>query len=368
MNEHPWNLWLKNGDAQPWTPAIVEVLENLLKKAPQHPGINHFYIHTMEASRQAFKAIPAADRLRDILPAAGHLVHMPSHIYIRTGLYHKGVIANEKASFSDSNYVAQCKTQGFYAMLLYPHNIHFLAACAFLEGNSRKAIDAAWNVSKKADKRYIQENITLQHYSIIPFHVLVHLAKWDDILKLPMPDRAQRYPVSIWHYARGEAFAAKGDIKKAEDELAQLQEIAKDEKTGSMLIWETNSAAQLLTIAHHVLSADIFARKGKYDSSVHLLQAAVTLEDALMYQEPPDWFFSVRHSLGYMLLKADRSEEAQKVYEEDLINLPENGWSLIGLYNSLIEQKKMTEAEKVKKRFDKAWHWADIKINASRMF
>ena len=366
MNEHPWNLWLKDGQPQAWTPAIVQVLEQSLQKWPMHPGSNHMYIHAMEASRQAGKALPSANRLRNMMPAAGHMVHMPSHIYIRTGDYHEAVIANEKASAADSNYVTQCKVQSSYALMLYPHNVHFLAAAAFFEGNSKKAIEAAWRVSRIADKRYLHENATIQHYYSIPYYVLVHMGEWDTILQLHKPGEALKYPTAVWHYARGMAFAAEGNLKDGENELLALKKIAGDESLKQMLIWETNSAADLVQIAYTILGAELYAKRGQYDESISLLRDAVDMESKLTYQEPPDWFFSVRHSLGHVLVNAGRFAEAEKVYREDLITYPENGWALMGLCNSLIGQGKMAEARSVKERFNAAWKHADIKIRSSR--
>ncbi|HEY0678026.1 MAG TPA: hypothetical protein VGD17_07060 [Chitinophagaceae bacterium] len=367
MNEHPWNLWLKDGSAQPWTPAIVKVLEDLLQKWPQHPGANHMYIHAVEASRQADKALPSADRLRDMMPAAGHLVHMPSHIYIRTGHYHEGVIANEKASAADSNYITQCKVQGSYALMLYPHNVHFLAACAFLEGNSKKAIEAAWRVSRIADKKYLHENTTIQHYYIIPYYVMVQLGKWNDILQLQRPGASLKYPNAIWHYARGMAQAALGNMQEAEKELGALRSFAEDASLKTLLIWENNSASDLAQIALKVLDAEIAAKQRKYDAAITSLKEAVEIEDRLTYQEPPDWFFSVRHSLGHVLIKAGRFAEAEKIYLEDLVTFPDNGWALKGLYNSLKGQQREQEAAQAKKRFEEAWKHADFSLTSSRI-
>ncbi|RYY22296.1 MAG: hypothetical protein EOO04_16125 [Chitinophagaceae bacterium] len=367
MNEHPWDLWFRNGTAKSWTPAIVEKLEKLLTTAPDHVGANHMYIHLMEASPEVEKAIPSANRLRDMLPAAGHILHMPSHIDIRTGNYHKGVVVNEKASSADSSYIAQCKIQGVYPMMYYPHNIHFLAACAFLEGNSKKAIDAAWSVARHADKTYIYETAAIQHYSIIPYYVLAQLGKWDEILKLDQPDTALIYPLAIWHYARGMAFNGKKDNESAAKELAALREIGKDPRMAGLFIWGVNHAAQLTQIATNVLYGEISAGKGSYDEAILALQKAGDIEDSLMYQEPPDWFFSTRHSLGHVLLKAKKFEEAEKVYLQDMKMYPENGWALMGLYKSLVGQGKLREAKLVKIRFDKAWKWSDIIISSSRI-
>jgi tetratricopeptide (TPR) repeat protein len=368
MNEHPWDLWKKDGTAQPWTPAIQQVLEKILATAPQHPGPNHMYIHAMEASRTAAKALPSAYRLRDMIPGAGHLVHMPSHIFIRTGRYHDGVIANEKATLADSTYIAQCKAQGFYPLLLYPHNIHFLAACAFFEGNSKKAIDAAWMVSRKADRAHLEEVVTVQHYYIIPYYVLVHMGKWDEILKLPPPAASLQYPVAIWHYARGMAYTAKGNTAQALQELNIVKQLATNTSLSSQKVWDVNSVTELISIAAYTLESEIALYNKQHDTAIALLQKAVAIEDNLVYQEPPDWFFSVRHSLGHALVEARRFAEAEKVYREDLETFPENGWALMGLYNSLWGQRKLQEAAAAKKRFEAAWKWADIEIITSRVY
>jgi tetratricopeptide (TPR) repeat protein len=368
MNEHPWDLFEKNGPAKPWTGNILSTIEKILAKDPNHPGANHLYIHAMEASPEPSKALPSADKLQDMIPAAGHMVHMPSHIYIRTGHYHKGVLTNEKAVEVDSTYVAQCKATGFYPMLLYPHNIHFMAACAFLEGNSKKALDAAWKISRKADRKYLSELATVQHYYIIPYYVMVHLGKWNDILNLPMPGESLKYPRAIWHYARGMAYAAKNDLENAGSELASVKKYLEDESLKSFRIWDLNSAHEVINIAALILEAEIAMFKKQYDQSVTLLQKAVVIEDGLMYQEPPDWFFSTRHSLGHVLLQAGRYAEAEKVYLDDMKTYPENGWALIGLYNSFKGQGKTSDADAVKKRFDQAWQWSDIKINSSRAY
>ncbi|HEX6180396.1 MAG TPA: hypothetical protein VFZ47_04075 [Chitinophagaceae bacterium] len=367
MNEHPWNLFLKDGTPQPWTAEILQVLERQLKKFPDHPGANHSYLHAVEASAEAGKALTSARKLETMLPAAGHLVHMPAHIYIRTGHYHRGVMTTEQAEAADSNYVIQCKAQGAYPLLYYPHNIHFLAACAFFEGNSAKAIKAAWRVSDKADRRYLHENITVQHYFSIPYYVMVHLGKWDDILALPKPGSSLKYPLAVWHYARGMAFVAKGDLNNAAAQLAAIKPITEDEELKTKLIWDMNSASDVAQIGFKILSAELAAKQGKFDQSVALLREAVDIETKFAYQEPPDWFFSVRHSLGHVLVKAGRFAEAEQVYKEDLRTYPENGWALMGLYNSLVGQKKMTEAVAVKQRFEAAWQYADIRISSSRV-
>ena len=368
MNVHPWNLWNKDGSPQRWTTEIIDLLEKILARWPNHFGAIHLYIHATEASRNASKALPHADKLGDMLPGAGHLVHMPSHTYIRTGHYHKGVLANERASASDSSYIAQCRASGTYPLLYYPHNIHFLAACAFLEGNSKKAIENAWRVSANADKKYLAELATVQHYYIIPYYTLVQLAKWDDILKIQQPGESLKYPNAIWHYARGMAFSAKKDFESARKELRFVKDAAADESLRGLLVWDMNSVLELISIAANTLEAEIEGQQKNYVAAIMLIKKAVEIEDRLAYTEPPDWFFSVRLSLGHWLVQSGRFAEAEDIYRQDLMNFPENGWALIGLYNSLNGQGKNSEAKGVKKRFDIAWQWSDLVINSSRIY
>jgi len=368
MNEHPWDLFLKDGTARPWTAEILRVLEEGIAKFPQHAGLNHSYVHAIEASATPEKGLEAVGKLLNLLPAAGHLVHMPAHIYVRTGHYHKGVEATELAFNADSTYIAQCKVQGAYPLLYYPHNVHFLAACAFFEGNSKKAMEAAWTVSRKTDKVMLGESVSIQHYYIIPYYVMVQLGKWEDIMKLPPPGESMKYPVAIWHYARGMALAAKGNIEAAQAENDALQKIADDESLKSQRIWDINSSYDLVNIAAHTLEGEIAMHQKRYDAAIAEFKKAVVIEDNLMYQEPPDWFFSVRHSLGHTLVLAKRYEEAEKVYLEDLAIYRENGWSLLGLYNSLAAQGKQEEAAKAKNRFDQAWAHADFQLQSSRKY
>jgi tetratricopeptide (TPR) repeat protein len=238
---------------------------------------------------------------------------------------------------------------------------------AFLEGNSKKALDAAWMVSRKADRKYINENLTVQHYSIIPYYVMVHLGKWDDILQLKHPGENLKYPAAIWHYARGMAQAAKGNLQAAGIELAAIKTFAVDESMKSMLIWDMNSAHDLVNIAANVLEGEILYYKKQIAEGREKFYKAIAIEDQLLYTEPPDWFFSVRHTLGHWLVATGQYKEAEKVYRDDLLTFKENGWALMGLYNSLKGQERNGEAMEVKKRFDKAWMYADVEITTSRI-
>lgn len=370
MDLHPWDYWLTDGTGTPqtWTPEIVSVLETLIAYSPDHVGGHHFYIHAVEASLNPERALPSADILRDLAPGAGHLVHMPSHIYIRVGQYHKGTIANQLAAQSDSLYVSTCHAQGLYPLAYYPHNYHFLAATAALEGNGELAIEAAFQVAKHADHELMKEPGwgTLQHYSMIPHYVLVKFAQWDKILELPAPDASLVYPKAVWHYARGMAFLGKDDPIHAREEREALQIINQDTSLASITIWDINSTDQLVHLAELVLSAQLAEQDEDLETAITLLTKAVQIEDQLNYNEPPDWFFSIRHTLGSVFLKAGKTAEAVAVYREDLKRLPENGWALHGLYQSLTQQMDHEEALAVKARYESAWQWADTELKASR--
>lgn len=368
MDLHPWNYWKKNGEPQPWTPEILSVLESVIEQHPDHPGANHLYIHAVEAE-QPVKALPSADRLRGLVPGAGHLVHMPAHIYIRTGDYHKGTLANERAVEADNKYVTQCRQQGIYPMAYIPHNYHFLWATATMEGRAGRSIEAAKRTSDLVDTGMMRQPGlgTLQHYWMIPLYGYVRFAQWDKILAYPEPAEDLIYPRGVWHYARGMAYVGNGHTGHARQELERLQAIAARDTLQEITIWDINSTRELMQIASRVLEAEIAASRDHFDRAIGLLREAVAIEDGLNYNEPPDWFFPVRHNLGSVLLEAGRPAEAERVYRTDLAKFPDNGWSLYGLWQSLEAQGYRTEAAEVKKRFEEAWKYADVKLTASRL-
>ena len=368
MDLHPWDLYEKNTKAaKSWTPGVTAALEDLLKKNPRHAGVNHLYIHAFEASATPEKANRSAGLLDSLVPGAGHLLHMPSHIYINTGDYHLGSLSNIRAVKADSGYITACYAQGAYALAYFPHNYHFLAATATMEGNS----DLAWLAAQKVQQYTAKEVMrtpgwgTLQHYYTIPYYIAVKFSKWDDILSMPRPADGLVYPQAIWHYARGMAFLGKHDLGKGQQEMSKLRSLAADTTLQDLTIWNINTTADLVQIASKVLSAGIAVQQNQLDLATTLLREAITIEDKLNYNEPPDWFFSVRHHLGAVLLKVGKSAEAEKVYRQDLLSWKKNGWALIGLYNSLVQQKKATEAQTVKSAFNESWQYADTKITKS---
>ncbi|MGC4235092.1 MAG: hypothetical protein QM594_19135 [Niabella sp.] len=368
MNLHPWDLYDKKTKApKAWTPELIAVLEHLVKINPTHPGAHHFYVHALEASATPEKALGSAKLLETLVPGSGHLLHMPSHIYINTGDYHLGSLSNIRAVEADSSYTTTCHAQGAYPLSYYPHNYHFLAATATLEGN----LKWAWMAATKLQQHTSEEIMrmpgwgTLQHYYTIPYYIAVKFSMWDTLLSLPAPPKDLVYPQAIWHYAKGMALLGKNDVAGAQKEMSSLSLLAADTTLKDLTIWEINSTADLVQIAIKVLAAEIAFQQHQPDQSASLLREAVAIEDNLNYNEPPDWFFSVRHHLGAVLLKAGKYNEAETVYREDLQAWRRNGWGLIGLYNALTKQNKTGEAQKVKAAFDEAWQYADVKITSS---
>lgn len=370
MNQHPWDLFDKQGNPKKWTPEIIGLLENILEKNPRHPGANHFYIHAVEASNTPERANASAKAFDEgLVSGSGHLVHMPSHVYIRTGEYHKGTLANIRAVEADSIYVTQCHAQGAYPLAYYPHNYHFLAATATLEGNSEWAMIAANKLSQYVHPDLMQEPGwgTLQHYYSIPLYVQVKLGQWDKLINSEFKTYNLPYLQAVKHYAKGMAFMANNDLKAAKEHLSKLEELAKDKSLEEVTIWDINSVSTLMQIASRVLKAEILANEEKHNESIALLKEAVEIEDSLNYDEPPDWFFSVRHHLGAVQIEAGKYQNAIATYEQDLKKLPKNGWAQHGLrlaYEYLNDDKNVRKTDELIKQ---SWKGADIEINSSRI-
>ena len=371
MDMHPWDLYEKNGQPKAWTPEIITIIEKVLAKNPRHPQAIHLYIHATEASADPERAIPYAKTLERLIRGAGHLVHMPSHTYINTGHYHEGTLANERAVKIDSLYVETCHEGGFYPLVLYPHNWHFLTASAALEGRGRRSLEASrYMAAHVVDKKMMYEpSMSLfQHFYTIPWYIMVKFAMWDDILREPKPDPALPLATAIWHYAQGMAHSGKGNFAAAEKALQVVKKMESDTTIAKMVLFDINKATEIVRIAHLVLEGDIAHRKGNLPQAVDLFQKAVAVEDGLNYNEPPDWFFSVRHPLGDVLLKAGRYREAESVFRKDLEEYKNNGWALMGLYQSLLKQGgRAKEAAAVHERFKKAWQWAEVKLESSAL-
>jgi tetratricopeptide (TPR) repeat protein len=368
MNLHPWDLQDKEGNDKEWTPEIISILEKCIANNPQHPGAHHFYIHAVEASNKPERALESAKLFDEgLVPNAGHLVHMPSHVYIRTGDYHKGSLANIQALKVDSAYVTACNAQGTYPLAYYPHNQHFLAATATLEGNSKWALNAAEALQRKANKQLMKEPGwgTIQHYYTIPYYVYVKFGRWDEILAIQneLPDLD--YPTAILHYAKGMSYLGKKNLRSAKTELTALEKIASKKALKEITIWEINSVFDLVQIAYKVLKAEILAQENKFTQSISLLKEAVAIEDGLNYNEPPDWFFSVRHNLGAIQLNAGQYLEAVNTYNQDLKNLPKNGWALKGLSVAYLKLGDLPSHNATESRFLESWSTSDIELKSS---
>ncbi len=365
MDLRPWNYWTKDGRPYPGTLKIVSVLESVLERNPNHPLGIHLYIHAVEAVKPEL-AEAGADRLGKLAPGAGHLVHMPSHIYRRLGRYADASEANVQAIAADEDYITQCRAQGIYPLGYYPHNIHFLWDAASMEGRSEVAIDAARKVASKLTAEKLREMPMLNSFAVVPLFAYTRFGKWEEILQEPRPADDLLFLAGIWHYARGLAFTATGRLGAAATELESLDKIAADKSLQDLALFSPNPGAPIIKIAAEVLAGRLAAKRGETEKAIAHLHRAVLLEDALVYTEPADWHYPVRQSLGAVLLQADRAAEAETVYWEDLRRNPENGWSLFGLMKSLEAQGKTEQAEEIAQRFRKAWDRANVTLTASR--
>jgi len=363
MDLRPWGYWMRDGQPHEGTAEIVALTEDVMKRHPKHPGALHMYIHLMEAHHPA-RAEAAADALLPLLPGAGHMVHMPGHIYQRVGRYNDAIRSNELAIVADEDYITQCRAQGLYPMGYYPHNIHFLWFAATYDGQSAKAIESARKVAAKIPDEALKAVPVLAGFRVVPYLALTRFGKFDEMLKEPDPG-PNAYIRGTWLYARGISFVAKNQLPQAERELAQLNVLLKDKSLDGPL-FSPNVMRNILEIGPEVLSGEIAAARRQYDKAIAHLEKAVRLEDALVYTEPSEWHYPPRHALGAILLEAGRPAEAETVYWEDLRRNRENGWALVGLLQALKAQKKTYEAELVEARFKRAWQRADITLTASR--
>ncbi len=360
----PWDFWTSEGAPKGRATEIEAVLERVLKLNPDHPGACHYYIHTVEASPHPERALPCADRLPSLVPGAGHLVHMPAHIYLRLGRYREAAERNVHATAVDHEFLEHRQLTGIYPAGYYPHNVHFLWSALTMEGRSKEAIQAARDLSVLVPWEKAAQAPELEEFTPTLLFALTRFGRWNEVLDVPKPLETLPYTNAIWHYARGLSFAALARFDEAHKELRQLVEVTttlpKDRTIGVASI---NDLAQ---IAVDVLAGEIAARQGHLDEAVRHLRSATVKEDALRYYEPPLWHYPVRHSLGTVLLQAGRVAEAEQVYQEDLKLHPENGWALYGLKESLQAQGKREEAAAVEQRFGKAWARADVRLTASR--
>jgi len=363
MDLRPWNYWTNDGKAKaPSTTEQVRVLQRVVDRNPQHPGACHFYIHAVEASKEAKKALPCAGRLGSLMPGAGHLVHMPTHIYIKLGQWDLAASYNAEAVHADETFINERHPTGAYPMGYYPHNFHVMWYALNMLGRSEEALKAARSIGEKVPAEVMKQAPALEYMAPTLLYTLIRFSRWDEILKQPTPPAHLRYTTGIWHYARALAYTAKGQADSAATERDRLLQVADSIAPEERM--NLNSAKALLEIAQAHLAGEMAAKEGKVDGAVVQLKTAIRGEDELIYDEPPAWYMPIRQRLGAILLDAGRPVRAEKVYREDLDRRPENGWSLFGLAQSLRAQNKVKAAAEIEERFERAWRTADVKLAA----
>jgi tetratricopeptide (TPR) repeat protein len=365
MNLTPWDYWAKDGSPKYDTVVtILDVLESAIRRDPQHEGALHYYIHAVEAADPA-RGEAAADRLRGLAPGAGHLVHMPSHIYMQVGRYSEAFDVNMKAVDADEGYITQCRAQGIYPLNYYPHNLHFLVWASTMLGRSSEALAAARKVASRVPTDMHGDDWALyQSFLSMPLEVMLRFGLWEEILAESRPPAGTRFWTGMWHFARGMAFANTERLDAGREELEVLSGIVEDPTTIETLVGFSD-ASTVLMIAHELLAGELRLADGEVLLALAHLERAVRLEDSLPYNEPPAWFTPTRHYLGAALLRAGRPVEAEVVYWQDLAKNQGNGFALLGLVQALAAQGRDVEAAEVRARFEEAWRAADLRLSSS---
>jgi tetratricopeptide (TPR) repeat protein len=363
MDTMPWDYWLKDRSPKPETEEAIAALRYVMARNPNHPGANHFYIHAVEAGPTPELGLPAADRLLNFAPQAGHLVHMPSHIYMRVGQYHDAVKSNQRAVKADQSYIRHCRAQGFYPGVYYPHNVHFLWYATLFEGRSAEALAAAKKVSEYALDNYCGPSKAFEapRFRHLPWLTWMRFGRWDEVLKVAEPSSTNDFLVDrvFWHFTRGLAYAARGQADAAAQEHAELVKLARSD-AAKKLDNPQFPATGVLAVADHWLAGKVAGARGDTRGMIQQLEQAVAAEDALPYMEPAYWPLPVRPTLGAAWLQAGDAAKAEQVFREDLKHWPRNGWALLGLEQSLRRQGKTQSAESVRREFDQAWKRADV--------
>jgi len=359
MNTMPWDYWVDPDNPKPLTQEVITALETVLERSPRHPLAIHLYIHAVEASSSADRAESAADTLADLVPGAGHLVHMPAHIYWRVGRYNDATEANVRAAAVDEAYIAACNAQGFYPAAYYPHNIHFLWAASSMEGRSKVAIEAARKVKANVKLEMIQQFPGVEFFHTIPMLALTQFGRWDEVLAEPQPPEDLEFSNGIWHYVRATAFANMGRVDEAKAEREKLVPL-KNATDVHFLDSIYYPATSLLSIADDLTLGAIAMAEDDVEQAITHFESAVATQDQLPYTEPPFWYYPTRHTLGKALLAAGRPEEAEVNYRTDLEQYPRNGWAMSGLIDSLKAQGKDTR--ELSEKFAILWAKADITL------
>ena len=369
MNLQPWDYYDAQKQLKGNTGEFVAALESVIQRSPDHPGALHLYIHAVEASSQPERGAVAADRLRELVPGSGHLVHMPAHIYTRVGRYHDAVVANQKAIAADNAYLAACTpAPGVYPLGYVPHNHHFLWWASAMEGASAAALAAAEETAKRAwipDLIRVPDFAFLQDYWVTPLKAKVQFGRWDEIVATPKPPDDMPYPVAIWQFAQGMAAVRQNRLDDAGRHLAELARTAADPAMEKLMVGPQHPLSGTLKVAERVLAGELAAGRKDYTAAISALRQAVTAENALAYFEPPLWYQPVRQSLGRVLLRAGQPKQAEKTFREDLNDNRDNGWALFGLAESLRAQNKLKEAAQAEQKFRDAWRHADVTLTAA---
>ena len=367
MNLSPWDYWNLDGSPKENTVKVMQTLQSVIERNSRHAGALHYYIHTVE-SRHPEKGEPHADMLAGLMPGAGHLVHMPSHIYMRVGRYTDSYAANRKAVSADESYITQCRSQGIYPLNYYPHNIHFMAWSAMFQGRPEAALEAARKIVAKVPPEISADKNAWALYETFlsqPMFVMVRFGMWDAMMAEPKPDNGSQFMTGIWHYGRALAYIHTDRPKQAKQELVELTIVREAMGTVEHYVGFA-TAKTLMTIAEQIVQGELAYTEGRVLEGLAHLERAVRLEDGLRYNEPPDWYFPVRHLLGAMLLDAGYPDEAEVVYAADLRKNPENGYSLFGLSEALERQGRVKEAQAFSERFSRAWADASHTLTSSR--
>jgi tetratricopeptide (TPR) repeat protein len=355
MNLHPWGLWHVDGTPEEGTEEIVATLESVLKRDPDHMGAVHYYIHAVEASPSPQRALAGANKLAAMAPAAGHLVHMPAHVYIRTGDYEAAVKTNQQAAEVDRAYIKASGVQGIYPMMYYSHNLHFIAMCAAMNGDYQEAKKNAEMLAEHVAPG-VKQMPPLEGFMTIPLAVDVRFHKWDSILATKQPDPEMKITTVFWHFARGMALAGKGKPVEAEAEYKIVGDAEKATPEDMVFAMPVNNKAKdIMKIAENVLGAKVAMAKKDTDGAIAMLQEAVAVQDTLKYGEPPDWFFPVRESLGAALLMKGDNAAAEKTFRDDLERNPRNPRSLFGLQQTLEKQGRSYDAGFIEEQFNTSW-------------
>jgi len=369
MTMSPWNYWRPDGSPRPGTTEVVTALERVMAMRSNHPGANHLYVHLFENSQNPSRALVAADRLEQTVPRAGHIVHMPSHIYIRVGQYDKAIASNERSLAADKEELRLWGDRAFPSEVTYPlsakiHAMHaneFIRSAATWEGNFNRAAETARASAAEAAHMGMESNGPAQRRYVQPWLTYRRFQKWQEILALPAPAKGMPFVEGTWHFVRGSAFTALDRTEDAQRELEQLKTLATDPAMARLMI-AVNPASIVLNLSAEILSGELAAKRGEIESALSHLERAVRIEDGLAYMEPPDWDHPVRLNLGAVLLEGKRPAEAEVVYWEDLRRHPENGWALHGLAQAFRAEDKNEEATQTEERFHRAWAQADSKL------